>query len=204
MEINNIIEYYCRVCSSDYRDDIHRLKSIFDEIHNGKRVLDILEFCFQQPIDTTYRNPLNICDECISNLIITYEFFVLYKQSETYFSSHFEELSEVKFEAVVVPASNVIDGEIKTERADVYEDILLSENGELRPENAIFHEEKLEAEETESIIEKQEYKTESIKTADYREKKKFVCDICGKRLISTNSLEKHKRKLIRDSRRAHL
>lgn len=73
----------CRICTTRCEG----ICSLFEVTHHGKRPVDLLEYCFQQTIDTSECYPDIICSECSTNLIETYEFFVLYKRSEQYFQS---------------------------------------------------------------------------------------------------------------------
>lgn len=112
---------YCRICAKQCAT----VKNIFDVTQNDKRCVDMLECCLQQPINTNERFPNSICPECESNLVITYEFFVLYKKSEEYFVSCVNNIiAEVKEEPfrieVIQIAENIefSDDGIKTEPYD--------------------------------------------------------------------------------------
>lgn len=102
-EINSF-QSSCRICTANCTD----ARSIFDEIHDGKRAVDLLEYCLQQPINTNGCFPMDICDLCTSCLIETYEFFVIYKKSETYFLSLLDSSgqSAIKIESIDLPMNH--------------------------------------------------------------------------------------------------
>lgn len=86
----------CRICSAECEN----IQNIFETTENGKRVVDMLEFCLQHPIDTSDCFPKCICIECITNLIQTYHFFVLFKKSEEYFISLYQQFNDTTISAV--------------------------------------------------------------------------------------------------------
>lgn len=103
----------CRICSAE-SDNI---QNIFETTEIGKRSVDMLEFCLQQPIDISDCFPKCICIECISNLIQTYQFFELFKKSEEYFISQYQKVNEmtvatvtndIKIESIELPKINEV------------------------------------------------------------------------------------------------
>lgn len=100
MAESDFIEKCCRICATNCAD----AHSIYKEHQNGKRTVEMLEYCLQQPIDKSEQFPEDICDKCSSNLIATYEFFLLYKKSEEYFLAlHQDDDAQIKIENVDVP-----------------------------------------------------------------------------------------------------
>lgn len=102
----NSFQNCCRICREN-RAGVH---NIFDEFYNGQRLVDMLEYCLQYPVNTSEQYPDTICAECSSNLIVTYEFFVLFKKSEEYFQNCIDEVvktpNQIKIELVNVPDTN--------------------------------------------------------------------------------------------------
>lgn len=85
----------CRICSAECEN----IEKLFETAENGKRAVDMLEFCLQHPIDTSDCFPTWICIECITGLIQTYQFFVLYKKSEEHFVSLYQKHNEMNIDA---------------------------------------------------------------------------------------------------------
>lgn len=94
----------CRICTNQCVSG----QSIFEYIVLvDKRPVEMLEYCLQQPVDTSTQFPENICTECIPILIETYKFFTLYKKSEKYFNALQRNLNEtiedrIKVEPITV------------------------------------------------------------------------------------------------------
>lgn len=77
----------------------------------------MLEYCLQQPIDTSGYFPDNICVECTSKLVECYEFFVLYKKSEEHFLLLYRNgigttNGEIKIETIDEPMNYDVLGEL--------------------------------------------------------------------------------------------
>lgn len=72
----------CRICTATEYEEV---QNIFDAVDGDRRLIDMLEYCLQQTIDTSDCFPKTICSECIAALTTTYEFFQLYKKSEVHF-----------------------------------------------------------------------------------------------------------------------
>lgn len=103
----------CRICSAECEN----IQNIFEITEIDKRPVDMLEFCLQHPIDTSDCFPKSICIECITNLIQTYQFFVLFKKSEEYFVSLYQTVNEmttdvvtnnIKIESIELPEINEV------------------------------------------------------------------------------------------------
>lgn len=84
MEDRIYSEKLCRIC----RENCQNVLNIFEEIQFGERQrpVDLLEYCLQQPIGNGDSFPITICTECFSKLLSMYEFFVICKESEKYYS----------------------------------------------------------------------------------------------------------------------
>lgn len=124
MATTNSLQNCCRICATRHTI-VH---SIYEEFLEGKRPMDLLEFCLQQPIDTNTFLPDAICVPCTTKLIETYEFFVLYKKSEEYFFTFRPEANQIpKIETIyTADIPEVTEDIIKTERIEEIRD----DNGE--------------------------------------------------------------------------
>lgn len=148
----------CRICTNqcDSGQSIHEYIVYID-----KRPVEMLEYCLQQPVDTSPHFPDFICVECIPSLIETHKFFSLYKKSEDYFKAihcSWNEstiVEDIKVEPIIIPeysgfvigadddvplkAEPVIDDEITAaEKVVVFVEPLAALTYEMDEQNGMF------------------------------------------------------------------
>lgn len=156
----------CRVCATDCTNTF----SIFELIHDGKRSIDLLEYCFQQSIDTSEHFPKCICTECSSNLILTYELFLLYKRSEEFFQAQYQTGTNYA----------ILDDFIKVDPTEPIAMVSMDET---------FTELK-----TEFDISPESMEFDNFFGSDFMNDN-FTCHLCNKTYATKQKLMKHKRKL---------
>ncbi len=71
----------CRICATEQNDD-DSMNNLLTSIHNGLYFVDVLQECLQRSIIRDNGYPLNICLDCTSNLILVYNFRLMYDASE--------------------------------------------------------------------------------------------------------------------------
>lgn len=82
----------CRICASNRPD----IQNLFEVIHDEKRLVDILEHCLQRALNTGDCYPNYICSGCSTDLIKTYDFFVLFEKSEQLFVSRCDAINTIQ------------------------------------------------------------------------------------------------------------
>lgn len=179
MADNESIQNSCRVCATHTVDG----NSIFDVIHKEKRSIDMLEYCFQQPIDTTESFPRYVCTKCTWNLIETYEFFILYKQSEAYFHQQ-------------IPGFNIkleIPTAIEEDTADEFVNIKFEPEIELR-ESAVEFKWKNERSIERMTVDQFNFSQSKHVSEMNNPIKSFECDVCFKTYAKLPHLKTHQSK----------
>lgn len=82
----------CRICASNRPD----IQNLFEVIHDEKRLVDILEHCLQRALNSGDCYPNCICSDCSTDLIKTYDFFVLFEKSEQLFLSRCDAINTIQ------------------------------------------------------------------------------------------------------------
>lgn len=177
----------CRVCETD-SDEV---RGIYEEVHNGKRAVDMLEYWLQQPIDTSECFPVTICVPCTTKLVECYEFLVLYKKSEQNFLLLYHDGSEMAKNPIKIENDEVaIYPDVDTEYVAVESGV----QSDLKTELDYSSEEK-SLEEPITLTSPPENSEEDPANPFIAEAQKtFECLICGKVFL-------HKRGLYRHSKR---
>lgn len=142
-----ILEKLCRLCATQ----CPQTNSIFRTIHDGKRSIDLLEYCLQHPIDTSACYPEIVCDECSKVLIQTYEFFVKYKKSEEYFLTLHQDINQIQVKIEVVQPDNV------PENLDEIRNFIEIENAAI---DAFLNEQNLKSKQDNCLATRQTYQCE--------------------------------------------
>lgn len=180
MAENNSFENCCRICEINSEN----VRSIHEEIHNGKGAVDMLEYCLQQPIDTSEYFPSNICDQCQSKLVECYEFLLLYKKSEEHFLLLYHNQNVmtnniIKIEALEVPTSS-----------DVSEILVESEQVNVGGVNIL----KSEFVSREKTADEQIASDETLLITKPSNQVTFECSICGNTYLDESTMLRHKKR----------
>lgn len=127
---------FCRICASQS----NQVLNIFENIHNGVILAEMLVHCLKRPMNKIDGLPENICSNCKTNLIFTYEFHNLCEANEQYFLSKLPQnqnkLNECsKFESTHNTSQNY---EATVERVKVEDDYELANQGNIVDESIDF------------------------------------------------------------------
>lgn len=81
----NSFDDFCRICTAKSDD----AQNLFETIHNGTALAEMLGICLKRPINLDDGLPKNICTSCENHLKSTYEFHCRCEASEEYFLKQF-------------------------------------------------------------------------------------------------------------------
>lgn len=81
LHVENRLLCLCRLCAKQTEE----IQNLFETVHNGKHLSDMLKFCLQRSIERNELLPVNICFDCSSKLISTHEFHLMCIASEQHF-----------------------------------------------------------------------------------------------------------------------
>lgn len=92
MSIEENVPDLCRICAKLS----NQIENLFETQHNDMVLSEMLKFCLKRPIIKENSLPRNICSECRSKLILTYDFLNLCETSEKYLLTNYslQELSD--------------------------------------------------------------------------------------------------------------
>lgn len=108
-------ENFCRICATQ----TNQVQNLFETTHDGIFLSEMLRYCLKRTVDRIDGFPGNICSNCKTNLIFTYEFHRICETSEEYFSKRLplnKYNDEFKENSESIPTNqNAIDADIKIE-----------------------------------------------------------------------------------------
>lgn len=206
--IEDSLGIYCRICATQS----NQIQSLFDNIHNGVSLAEMLMHCLKRPVSKTDGFPIKICTYCKTNLISSYAFVNLCETSERLFLNRFlwnernddfkpfsqtsdgSQTNEVidtrkeienKYGLAQINVDENIDFEVKSEEPEllVSELVCVEENFDV---NSILMEEN-----SESIQAKNRSPTKRRKCRQQVEERFFECYECKRSYGQFHELRQH-------------